>query len=248
MLKPLTLMARVLAIFTITIVQAQTSVSSNSMLCYISADQTQHKIGVDLSLAQPYTITCSYNDVQAEIPKYIQFACNNAVATLSVEINITNGTQEQKIQRDIPVVSGRKLYEIPVLAYVNDALIQEGKARISSIIFSNSINTTVHLTEVNFANTSNNYEVRLNQVFSVDKTNAVSKNYIIKSNAFKNVSINLYKNHGQSNQKILCSLSNGDNYMHFDELPLQDGKYVVVITESEVKPNKSSNAKAAFIN
>ena len=139
MLKPLTLMARVLAIFTITIVQAQTSVSSNSMLCYISADQTQHKIGVDLSLAQPYTITCSYNDVQAEIPKYIQFACNNAVAALSVEINITNGTQEQKIQRDILVASGRKLYEIPVLEYVNDALIQEGKARISSITFSNSI-------------------------------------------------------------------------------------------------------------
>ena len=248
MSKPLTLMARVLAIFTITIVQAQTSVSNKSMLCYISADQTQHKVEVDLLQAQPYTITCSYSEVQADIPKYIQFACNNAVATLSVEVNITNGVQDQRIRREIPVVSGKKVYEMPVLAYVNDALIQEGKARISSITFSTIDTAIVHLTEVNFANSSNAYEVRLNQVFTVDKNNALSKNYFIKSTTFKNVSINLYKVSGEFNQKILCSLTNGDNYMHFDELPLQDGKYVVVVTESEVNPNKSSNAKTAFIN
>ena len=41
-----------------------------------------------------------------------------------------------------------KVYEMPVLAYVNDALIQEGKARISSIIFSTIDKAIVHLTEV----------------------------------------------------------------------------------------------------
>lgn len=242
MLKPLTLMARVLAILSITIVQAQTSVNS-SMLCYIGADNTSHKIDVDLTQAQPYTITCSYNDAQVAIPKYIQFNCSGGATLLTVDINITNGTQTQKITKDIQVNTNRKLYELPVLAYVNNDIVQNGKARISSIIFSNNMNSEVQLTGVNFSNTTNNYEVKMNQIFTVDMSSAQTKNYFIKANNFKDVSINLYKSTGEFNQKIAKNLINGDNFIHFDELPLQEGKYVVVITENDPNTKKAPNSK-----
>ena len=239
MLKPLTLMARVLAILSITIVQAQTSLNS-SMLCYISADNTSHKVDADLTPEQSYTITCTYNDVEAAIPKFIQFSCEGS-ARITVDINITNGTQQQKITEEIQVAPNRKLYEVPVLAYVSNEIIQNGHAKVNSIVFSNNMKTVVQLEELRFSNMTSNYEVRLNQVFTVDLSGALTKNYYIKTSSFKDVSINLYKANGEFTQKISKSLANGDNYLNFDETPLQQGKYVVVITENDTKKSPGSN-------
>lgn len=218
MLKPLTLMARVLAILSITIVQAQTSLNS-SMLCYISADNTSHKVDADLTPEQSYTITCTYNDVEAAIPKFIQFSCEGS-ARITVDINITNGTQQQKITKEIQVAPNRKLYEVPVLAYVSNEIIQNGHAKVNSIVFSNNMKTVVQLEELRFSNMTSNYEVRLNQVFTVDLSGALTKNYFIKTSSFKDVSINLYKANGEFTQKISKSLANGDNFLNFDETPL----------------------------
>lgn len=239
MLKPLTLMARVLAILSITIVQAQTSLNS-SMLCYISADNTSHKVDADLTPEQSYTITCTYNDVEAAIPKFIQFSCEGS-ARITVDINITNGTQQQKITKEIQVAPNRKLYEVPVLAYVSNEIIQNGHAKVNSIVFSNNMKTVVQLEELRFSNMTSNYEVRLNQVFTVDLSGALTKNYYIKTSSFKDVSINLYKANGEFTQKISKSLANGDNFLNFDETPLQQGKYVVVITENDTKKSPGSN-------
>ncbi len=239
MLKPLTLMARVLAILSITIVQAQTSLNS-SMLCYISADNTSHKVDADLTPEQSYTITCTYNDVEAAIPKFIQFSCEGS-ARITVDINITNGTQQQKITKEIQVAPNRKLYEVPVLAYVSNEIIQNGHAKVNSIVFSNNMKTVVQLEELRFSNMTSNYEVRLNQVFTVDLSGALTKNYFIKTSSFKDVSINLYKANGEFTQKISKSLANGDNFLNFDETPLQQGKYVVVITENDTKKSPGSN-------
>lgn len=239
MLKPLTLMARVLAILSITIVQAQTSLNS-SMLCYISADNTSHKVDADLTPEHSYTITCTYNDVEAAIPKFIQFSCEGS-ARITVDINITNGTQQQKITKEIQVAPNRKLYEVPVLAYVSNEIIQNGHAKVNSIVFSNNMKTVVQLEELRFSNMTSNYEVRLNQVFTVDLSGALTKNYYIKTSSFKDVSINLYKANGEFTQKISKSLANGDNFLNFDETPLQQGKYVVVITENDTKKSPGSN-------
>ncbi len=127
MLKPLTLMARVLAILSITIVQAQTSLNS-SMLCYISADNTSHKVDADLTPEQSYTITCTYNDVEAAIPKFIQFSCEGS-ARITVDINITNGTQQQKITKEIQVAprplvhptAAEKAHQISAQRHSHDA-------------------------------------------------------------------------------------------------------------------------------
>jgi hypothetical protein len=242
MLKPLTLMARVLAILSITIVQAQPTLKS-SMLCYISADNTSHKIDAQLTQADPYTITCSYSDVAAAIPKFIQFSCEGGSTLVTVDIHITDGVHQQKITKDIQVNTNRKLYELPVLAYVQDAIIQTGNARISSIVFSNNMNSQVLLSEVNFSNSTSNYEVKLNQIFTVDLSGQVMKSYYIKSAAFKDVNINLYKSNGEFSQKLNKTLINGDNFIQFDELPLQPSKHVVVITENDPNAKKSSNAK-----
>ena len=239
MSKPLTLMARVLAILSITIVQAQTSLNS-SMLCYISADNTSHKVDADLTPEQSYTITCTYNDVEAAIPRFIQFSCEGS-ARITVDINITNGTQQQKITKEIQVAPNRKLYEVPVLAYVSNEIIQNGHAKVNSIVFSNNMKTVVQLEELRFSNMTSNYEVRLNQVFTVDLSGALTKNYFIKTSSFKDVSINLYKANGEFTQKISKSLANGDNFLNFDETPLQQGKYVVVITENDTKKSPGSN-------
>ncbi|MFN8261649.1 MAG: hypothetical protein U0X41_11995 [Chitinophagales bacterium] len=210
------------------------------MLCYISADNTSHKVDADLTPEQSYTITCTYNDVEAAIPKFIQFSCEGS-ARITVDINITNGTQQQKITKEIQVAPNRKLYEVPVLAYVSNEIIQNGHAKVNSIVFSNNMKTVVQLEELRFSNMTSNYEVRLNQVFTVDLSGALTKNYYIKTSSFKDVSINLYKANGEFTQKISKSLANGDNYLNFDETPLQQGKYVVVITENDTKKSPGSN-------
>lgn len=240
MSKPLTLMVRVLAILSVTIVQAQPNVN-NSMLCYISTDNTSHKVDIGLSKAHPFTINCNYSDAQAAIPKYIQFACNGGSTLLSADIYVTNGSETQKISQEIHLLADKKQYEVPVLAYVNNDIMQNGKARISAITFTNTINVATQLTEVNFSNTSNDYEVKLNQIFTVEVNKGQQKNYIIKANTLKDVSISLYKSTGEFNQKVSKTLTGGDNYLLFDDLYLQDGKYVVVITEN--KSNSLNNAK-----
>jgi len=242
MLKPLTLMARVLAILSITIVQAQTSLNS-SMLCYISADNTSHKLDASLTQAAPYTITCSYGDADAAIPKFLQFSCDGGSTLVTVDVHITDGVHNQKITKNIQVNESRKLYEVPVLAYVSNQIMQNGKARISSIVFSNNMNTEILLSELNFSNTTSNYEVKMNQIFTVDLNSSITKNYFIKATNFKDVNVNLYKSNGEFSQKIAQSLINGDNFIRFDEMPLLQGKYVVVITENDPNSKKSSNAK-----
>lgn len=241
MLKPLTLMARVLIILSITIVQAQPSINS-SMLCYISADNTTHKVDANLTQAEPYTITCSYSDVSADIPKFIKFSCSGSSTLLTVQVNITDGEQTQTITKDVQINEGRKLYELPLLAYVSDDLVQKGKAKIKSIVFSNNMNTTVVLSELYFSNATSNYEIKMNQIFTVDLENASLKNYFIKANTYKDVNINLYKSNGQFSQKVTKSLTSGENFLQFDEMSLQEGKYVVVITEND-NTKKSPNSR-----
>ena len=85
--------------------------------------------------------------------------------------------------------------------------------------------------------------MKLNQIFTVDLSGQVMKSYYIKSGAFKDVNINLYKSNGEFSQKLSKTLINGDNFIQFDELPLQPSKYVVVITENDPNAKKSSNAK-----
>lgn len=242
MLKPLTLMARVLTIFSITIVQAQTTTNS-SMLCYLSTDNTSHQLDVSLIQAKPYTITCSYNEKDASIPKYIQFNCEGTASLLTVDVHITNGISTQKISKDIQINKYKSEYEIPVLGYVNNDIVQNGKARISSIVFSNNMNTEVQLGSVHFSNISNNYEVKMNQVFTVDLNSAILKNHFIKVENLKEVSINIYKANGEFSQKFTKNLNPGENYLQFDELPLQQAKYVVVITENIPNSKKSLNPK-----
>jgi len=83
----------------------------------------------------------------------------------------------------------------------------------------------------------------MNQIFTVDLNSSITKNYFIKATNFKDVNVNLYKSNGEFSQKIAQSLINGDNFIHFDKMPLQQGKYVVVITENDPNSKKSSNAK-----
>lgn len=249
MLKPLTLMARVLAIFSITIVQAQ-STNNSSMLCYISADNTTHLVDSKLIPAQPYTITCTYNEKDASIPKFIQFSCSGA-SVITVDVHVTNGTTTQKISKDIRIQANRAVYEVPVLAYVNDNIMQSGNARINAIEFSNTLNQEAHLNEVYFTNTSSNYEVKFNQIFTVDLDDTTPLNYFIKSNEYKDVQINVYKSKGEYSTKLNKNLNIGDNFIMFDELSANyHGKYIVVITEN--KPNnktkKSSNSNITVMN
>ncbi len=239
MLKPLTLMARVLTILSITIVQAQPSLNS-SMLCYISADNTSHKVDAYLDKAELYTITCSYNDVTATIPKFLQFNCSASSSLITIAVHITDGEQNQTIIKDIQINDVRELYELPVLAYVSDKLMQNGKARISSIVFSNNSDTKFLLSELNFSNATSTYEIKLNQIFTTDLATISLKNYFIKSNLDKDIFINIYKSNGTFAQKVPMRLIDGENFIRFDDIHIQEGKYIVVITEN-VKIKKPNN-------
>jgi hypothetical protein len=238
MVQPKTLMAHVL-IFISVIVQAQ-SLPDNSILCYIGADNAPHKITANVAQQVPYSITCKYEDGTVAIPKFFQFSCDGGSTSLTVKVNITDGEHTQVISKDISVNENDVLYEVPVLAMVNDAVIQSGKARIKSITFVNNMNVPVLVTEVNFSNTSLKYEVKMNQVFTVDLRTAILKKYFITAETYKTISINLYKPDGEFDQKIAKGLVRGENYLDLDQLGVKEGKYVVVITENDLKKAPSS--------
>ena len=244
MLTPLKHMAHVLIILSISIVQAQ-PLSNSSILCYVSADNATHEVNAELIQTKPHTITCSYSDADASIPKFIQFNCSGGATLLTVKVFITDGIHKQTITKDLQVNERNAVYEMPVLAFVSDQIIQSGKAKINSIEFSNNMNTSVWLERINFSNVTSNYEVKMNQVFTVDMANSTQKNYVIKSNMPKDVSINLYKTNGEFSKKVTKSLMAGENYIRFDEMQINDGKYVIAITENDTK--KAPNNKLSVM-
>lgn len=204
-------------------------------MCYIGADNAPYKVNAYIVPGKPYEISCKYEDVSASIPKFLQFTVRGDAASLHVQINLSDGTQTQVINKEVQLNGSTFLYEVPVLAYVNDALMQTGKAHIKSIVISNSDNAEVLLADISFSNTSAKYEVKMNQVFTVDLTEGAPKNYFMSAPTFKMVNINLYKTNGEFFQQISRELTRGDNYLHFEQLDLRDGKYVVVITENDIK-------------
>ncbi len=230
MLTPLKYMAHVLLFFTITIVQAQ-SVSENSILCYVSEDYAVHAVNKSLSSQQPYKIACSYENEQSTIPKYIQFRCTNKPVLLTVNVHVVDGAHEQYIKQTIQLKGKNKIYEMPILAYVSNDLLLSNTAKIHSIEFTNLSDATVDLKELNFSNISATYDVKLNQLFTIDSKNLSAKNYTFTSSTSKHVNINVYNTNGGFARKIMKTLQAGENEIEFDEMQLNDGKYVVTITE-----------------
>lgn len=245
MLTPLKHMARVLIFLSISIVQAQTLVNNSSILCYVSADNATHEVNAQLIQSKPHTITCSYGDANPTIPKFIQFNCSGGASLLTVKVFITDGSHVQIINRDIQVNGSNTIYEMAVLAYASEEIIQSGKAKISSIEFSNNMNTEIVLDRINFSKSSSNYEVKLNQVFTVDMGNLHQKNYLIKASLPKEVSINLYNTNGEFSKKFIKSLLPGENYIQFEEMQIKQGKYVIAITENDSK--KAPNSKLSVM-
>ncbi len=237
--KPEALMAFVLTLFSIS-VNAQSS-SDKGILCYIGADNAAHPVNMYVTQSKPFNITCNYENGTASIPKFFQFSCNGGASLLSVQISITDGVHAQVLNKDVQVNETDELYEVPVLAYVNEEIMQSGKAHITSIKFTNNMNLGVHLAEVNFSNISANYEIKMSQVFTVDMREPLLKNYFMYASTAQTVSINLYKTTGELEQKILKELVRGENYLKFSELGVpQDDKYVIVISEYDIKKAPSS--------
>ncbi|MDB5227162.1 MAG: hypothetical protein JWN78_1355 [Bacteroidota bacterium] len=244
MLNPKMLMAHVLTFISL-IVQAQSS-SDNSILCYIGADNGPHKINTYITQEKPYVITCKYEDGTAAVPKFLQFTCSEGSSLVTIQVNITDGVHTQVITRDVQVNESDGLLEMPVLAFMNDAMAQSGKARIKSITFNNSMNIPLLLSEVNFSNISANYEIKMNQVFTVDLNSNFGKNYFMYATTSKTVSINLYKTNGELEQKILKTLVKGNNFIRFPENQMTEDKYVIVISEYDIK--KAPNSRITVMN
>lgn len=206
MLKPLIIMAHVL-LFTFVSVQAQSSLgNSNNTLCVIGENQLPQKVDVFLEQAKPFTFTCN-NDVATTIPKFFQFTCNQSDSYLTVQINVTDGNNNQIITKDIEISDKVELYEMQLLSLVNIELLQSGKAHVKSIVFKNNLISSVELTSVNFTNISSSYEVKLNQIFTIDLSDQTQKNYFVTLKSDKDVNINLYKPNGEFDHTISKKIS-----------------------------------------
>ena len=231
-------MAHVLMFISL-IVQAQ-SLSDNSILCYIGKDNVSQIINTYITQAEPYSILCNHEEGNHTVPKFLQFYCISGSSLLTVLVSITDGEHTQIITKDIEVNENESLYEMTVLPFVTDELKQSGTLRIKSIKFSNNMNTGVLLSEVNFSNISSNYEVKMNQVFTVDMRNGIQKKYYINSNTVKMVRINLYRENGEIDQKVTKNLVRGENFIHFANMPIDEEKYFIVITEYDLMKTPSS--------
>jgi len=244
MVNPKILMAHVLTLFTL-IVQAQ-SLSDNNILCYIGADNAPHKVNKVITQDKPYELVCKFEDGTTAIPKFFQFSCDEGASSLTVQITITDGEHTQVITKEIQIREDEYLYEVPVLAAVMYDLMQTGRAHVKSISFKNNMNLPVHLSEVNFSNATANYEIKLNQVFTVDLRNQIQKRYYFNAPTFQSISINMYQPNGEFNQKITKDVVKGDNFLHFEKLDVKEGKYVIVITEND--PKKAPSNRITVMN
>lgn len=231
-------MAHVL-FFNFVSVQAQSSLSNSiNSLCVIGETQN---VDVFLEQAKPFTFT-SNNDAATTIPKFFQFTCNQSESYLTVQINLTDGSNNQTITKDIEITSQIKLYEIPVLSLVNNELLRSGKAHIKSIVFKNNLISSVELSSINFTNVSSDYEVNLNQIFTIDLSEESQKNYFVTLQSDKDVNINLYKPNGEFDHTITKKISNGKSYIPFDDMQLNTTKYIVVVSDINLN-RKISNDK-----
>jgi len=240
MLTPLKYMAHVLLIFLITNVHAQ-SVTNNSMLCYVSTDNVTHAVQVQLIPSKPYFITCTYDNEQVvSLPQFFQFKCTQANSTIELKIHVADAVHSQYISKQFLVSEKNVVYELPISLYASNDILKSEHAKIQSIELVNISNEAVELTEINFSNTSSNYEVKLNQLFSVDLQQEKQRNYILNCTIAQHVNINLFNTNGGNSKKITKQLKAGKNVIQFDDMQLNAGKYVVTITENTSKENYSS--------
>ncbi len=237
MLKPLTIMAHVLLLLIVS-VQAQPALENAKKLCLVGLNQPSQKFDVYLAPEKPVVISCSNEGAGFIIPKFMQFTCEEGKSIITVKINLSDGTHQQTISRDVEVANITGIYELPLLSFVSYEILQTGKGQIKSISFTNSGNESLLLSEIGFSNSTLNYEVKMNQVFTIDLNKDLQKNYYINVGTQKDVSINLYKSNGEFDHSIVKSLQRGENYLHFTELEVEVSKYVVVITD--IFPNKKA--------
>lgn len=239
MLKPLTYMAPVLLLLS-TIVHAQSSINNTYSLCAISTNIGEQKVNLSLTQQQPRTLTCNYEDDAVSVPKYLQFTCDGATSNITVQVVVTDGKEKQTITKDFLVNPYNTFHEMPLLAHVSDAIIQSGNAKIKSITFSNNMNNALVIGDIKFTKVSSRYEVKMNQVFSVEVGNTAIRKHIIQSTSDKDVFINMYKSNGAFDHKIVRSLKAGENALSFEEMQVKPGKYVVVITDAIEKKNANT--------
>jgi len=239
MLKPLTLMAHVLILFTLT-VQAQSIYSNTYTLCVIAANTGTQKVNLSLTQQQPRTIACNYEDADVSVPKFLQFSCEGGSSTVTAQVVVTDGKQTQTISKDFTVNEYNAYHEMPLLAHVSDNLLKSGNASIKSVTFINNMNTTLTIGEIAFAKMSTRYEVKMNQVFSVEVGSSLNRKHVIQSATDKDVFINMYKSNGAFDHKIVKSLKTGENPLSFEEMQVKPGKYVVVITDAIEKKNANT--------
>lgn len=238
MLKPLIIMAHVLLFINVP-VQAQSSINNSSnTLCLIRKDNDAQKVDLYITQTKPVTITCNNQEHTTVLPKYVKFTCTEGSSWITVQVNITDGTHNQTITKDVEITEKNTKYEVSVLSVVNYEILQSGKAQIKSIVFKNNKSTDILLKDLDFTNASMNYEIKLNQIFTVDLNEESQKNYFVNVKSTKDVNINLYKTNGQFDHSISKNLATGENYIHFNDMQLNAEKYIVVI--SDIIPNKKA--------
>ncbi|MBK9330112.1 MAG: hypothetical protein IPM95_12620 [Sphingobacteriales bacterium] len=246
MLKPLTHMALVLISFTFCVHAQSSEDNTNSLLCLIGRNSSPQEFNLNLSQKQPVTIACSYEDASVTIPKYLQFSCEGGNSLITVQILISDGDKRQTVVKDISVNDRNVYYEMPLLAYVTDDMAHNPKAKIYSVTFSNNMNTEHTIGEVGFSRYTSRYEVKLNQVFTVDIGTGSNKRYVIQSNVPRDIFVNMYRSNGEFDHKILQSIKTGENAIQFEEMQIKSGKYVVVISDVADKKTPSSKITVMY--
>lgn len=235
MLKPLITMAHVLIVLIVT-VQAQTALENANKICLVGLNQPSQKFDVYLAPEKPVVISCSNETGGAVIPKFMQFTCEEGTSAITVKVNFSDGTHQQTVTKEVEIKNYTNTYELHLLSLVNYEILQTRNGQIKYISFTNNGDESILLNEINFSNSALNYEVKMNQVFTIDLNKDKQKNYYINAVTQKDVSINLYKSNGEFDHAIVKSLNQGENYLHFNELDIEPIKYVIVITD--IFPNK----------
>lgn len=190
-------------------------------------------INYQLSKQKPFLITIEQH--QTSIPKYFQFTCDGNAATLTVQINITDGVNIQTITREAKIDTSNHFYEVLILPRNRNDITLNTSSYIKSVLIVNDIDEAVNLETCNFSNVSIRNEVNINQIFMVDLDAETPKRYVVFCKESKTISMNVYKANGDLEERLMYTLNTGENYLDFSLMKKSFGKKVIQLSDDLLK-------------
>lgn len=231
MLKPLTTMVRVLLIL---LFVSTRTYSKTQLICNNPLFDGPKFVDVTLQPDLPFELVSTSELNIQPLSSYLQFSCKgNNSTSVTVEISVSDKNITQIITEDIIIDNSYSLYEIPLFASLQDALLNTN-SKIQSVKFYNNSAYPVVLNNIGFSKTTVYEEIKIDQVVNLAiNNNTFDKKYYVSSEISKPVTLKVYNSNGLLLHKNVSTINKGNTEIRLDDINLSDGEFIVVLSDNK---------------